>query len=379
VLIYILPKSRSAQLNEILRHACGCRASCRRRCLLQCCCIQQITVAALQNVYTPPSGPSKFLALLPSALQNPSAKASSQMPEDNLLLNGIIGAASGGAATLFTHPFDTIKTRFQANDGRGTGFAIKYNGVGDAIVKMCKAEGAGALYKGLMPNLIGSMCAWGLYMFGYNLARNTLTAETQGSTAKTHTASINFVSAAAAGVISATLTNPIWLIKTRLQLQVSGSGDKAVRYRGIMHCARCIVAEEGAAGLFRGLLPGLMLVSHGAVQFMAYEELKSLWGGSEPGSLNSGHYLIMGASSKVIASITTYPFQVIRTRLQMLQSASAARVYVGVVNTAKEVMSSEGIAGFYKGLTPNLIRVVPSSAITLAVYEGLSKLLDVKT
>jgi solute carrier family 25 folate transporter 32 len=301
------------------------------------------------------------------------------MPEDNLLLNGIIGAASGGTATLFTHPFDTIKTRFQANDGRGTGFSIKYSGVGDAFVKMCKAEGAGALYKGLMPNLIGSMCAWGLYMFGYNLARNTLTAAVPSNSAKAQSASINFVSAAAAGVISATLTNPIWLIKTRLQLQVSSGSDKAVRYKGVMHCARCIVAEEGFTGLFRGLLPGLLLVTHGAVQFMAYEELKSAWGGSEPESLNSGHYLIMGATSKVIASVTTYPFQVIRTRLQMLQGASAERVYVGVSNTAKEVMRSEGFTGFYKGLTPNLIRVVPSSAITLAVYEGLSKLFNIKT
>ena len=69
-----------------------------------------------------------------------------RMPEDNLLLNGIIGAAAGGVATLVrtppppppvstsdgysspsqvTHPFDTIKTRFQANDGRGSGFTIK--------------------------------------------------------------------------------------------------------------------------------------------------------------------------------------------------------------------------------------------------------------
>ncbi len=103
------------------------------------------------------------------------------MTEDNLLLNGIIGAASGGAATLLTHPFDTIKTRFQANDGRVSGFAIKYSGVIDAFVKICRVEGAGALYKGLMPNLIGSMCAWGLYMFGYNLARNSLSAAVPAS------------------------------------------------------------------------------------------------------------------------------------------------------------------------------------------------------
>ena len=69
-------------------------------------------------------------------------------------------------------------------------------------------------------------------------------------------------------------------------------------------------------------------VPHLHMQFMAYEELKSFWGGGHPASLNSGQYLLLGASSKVVASVTTYPFQVIRTRLQMQQSASAAHVCV---------------------------------------------------
>jgi hypothetical protein len=67
---------------------------------------------------------------------------------ETLILNGIIGAAAGGAATLITHPFYAIKTRFGANDGRGSGFAIKYSGVADAFVKIC------GFYKGLTPNLI---------------------------------------------------------------------------------------------------------------------------------------------------------------------------------------------------------------------------------
>jgi solute carrier family 25 folate transporter 32 len=183
-----------------------------------------------------------------------------------------------------------------------------------------------------------------------------------------------------AGIVSATLTNPLWLIKTRLQLQANlPDSSKLAKYSGIVHCARSIVKEDGAAGLFRGLLPGLLLVSHGAVQFMAYEELKSVLAGSDLHSLNSGHYLALGASSKVIASVTTYPFQVIRTRLQMQQNPSAAQLYCGVVDTARLVLAHEGPSGFYKGLVPNLIRVVPSSAITLAVYESLSKLFDIKT
>jgi solute carrier family 25 folate transporter 32 len=301
------------------------------------------------------------------------------MPEDNTFLNGVIGAASGGVAALVTHPFDTIKTRFQANDGRGSGFVTKYSGVADAVVQICRVEGYKALYKGFLPSFLGSVCAWGLYMWGYNLTRSVINSSFPNSPtepSKAQKLSVNFVSAAAAGIISATLTNPLWLIKTRLQLQADA---KSPRYSGVIHCARCIIKDEGAAGLFRGLLPGLLLVSHGAVQFMAYEELKSIWGESEARDLNSGHYLVLGATSKVIASVATYPFQVIRTRLQMQRSAATAQLYAGVAGTTKQIALHEGVGGFYKGLVPNLIRVVPSSAITLTVYEGLSKLFNVKT
>jgi hypothetical protein len=103
-------------------------------------------------------------------------------------------------------------------------------------------------------------------MFGYNLARNALASHVEHPDApsKAHSASINFVSAAAAGIISATLTNPIWLIKTRLQLQVSGSAaasaSAAASYTGMLHCARCIVAEETISMQLGELLKGKLHV-----------------------------------------------------------------------------------------------------------------------
>ena len=70
------------------------------------------------------------------------------------------------------------------------------------------------------------------------------------------------------------LTNPIWVIKTRLQLQratsLRSSAAKAARrvpstraspYRGFTHAVRQIAREEGFAGFYRGLLPSLLLVS----------------------------------------------------------------------------------------------------------------------
>lgn len=90
------------------------------------------------------------------------------------------------------------------------------------------------------------------------------------------------------------LTNPIWVVKTRLCAWMPQV--EAPHYRsligGVVHIAR----HEGLAGLYRGLLPGLVGVAHVAVQFMAYEELKRQVlhrrAGSRHGGLSSDPHLV---------------------------------------------------------------------------------------
>jgi len=181
------------------------------------------------------------------------------------------------------------------------------------------------------------------------------------------------------------LTNPLWVIKTRLQLQRGGSfGSKppvdvlrpgALRYRGFRHAVSCIAREEGILGFYRGLGPSLLLVSHGAIQFMVYEELKMH---SErvlrKESLGSTEISLMGAASKLVASLVTYPQQVIRSRLQQ-RTTKYARKYRTTWSTIRITIKREGVGGLYKGIVPNVLRVMPSSAITFLVYEKTMRLL----
>jgi hypothetical protein len=60
----------------------------------------------------------------------------------------------------------------------------------------------------------------------------------------------------------------------------------------------------------------LLLVSHGAIIFVLYEAIKS-WAPRTLGQdLNSMHFFVMGAFTKVVSSVLTYPIQVIKTRVQ---------------------------------------------------------------
>ena len=131
---------------------------------------------------------------------------------------------------------------------------------------------------------------------------------------------------------------------------------------------RQIYQAEGLRGFYRGLLPSLFGVSHGALQFMAYEMLKTHRRTTRvEGVLNTTDYLVLSGLAKALAGSATYPYQVIRTRLQMYNADST---YNGVRDVVTQVWRKEGLAGFYKGLGPNLVRVMPSTWVTFLVYEN---------
>lgn len=76
----------------------------------------------------------------------------------------------------------------------------------------------------------------------------------------------------------------------------------------------------------------------------------------------------------MIASIATYPHEVLRTRLQIQKRARAAQgaeaeAFEGVIKTFQRILAEEGVAGFYRGMGTNLLRTVPASALTILSYE----------
>jgi len=152
---------------------------------------------------------------------------------------------------------------------------------------------------------------------------------------------------------------------------LSTSAKHTGAYTSILDGTRRIYRTDGLSGFYRGLVPSLFGVSHGALQFMAYEQLKKLRrtpssnSQQEPSNLDT---LVFSGLSKVFAGSLTYPFQVIRARLQ---TYDAEVMYTNARDVVGKVWRREGVRGFYKGLGPNLLRVVPSSCVTFLVYENM--------
>jgi solute carrier family 25 folate transporter 32 len=139
------------------------------------------------------------------------------------------------------------------------------------------------------------------------------------------------------------VTNPIWLVKTRMALQRTAPTPGIVPYKGLADALARIWREEGVRGYYKGIGPSLLLqTSHGAIQFAVYEELKQLaattqwhwsgwrpqlqaYDGGPPGGEGSGggaegqgavrqlsslEVSLYGALSKLSAAVSTYPTQV---------------------------------------------------------------------
>uniref|UniRef100_A0A1B6BYL9 Solute carrier family 25 member 32 n=1 Tax=Clastoptera arizonana TaxID=38151 RepID=A0A1B6BYL9_9HEMI len=279
----------------------------------------------------------------------------------------LAGVTGGVTSTLLLHPLDLIKIRFAVNDGRTP--APQYDGLRNAVQTIFRQEGFRGLYKGVTPNIWGSGSAWGFYFMFYSSIKTWI----QGGNSKTPLGpTMHMIAAAEAGVLTLIMTNPVWVVKTRLCLQygldtnIPVSSNK--HYYGMMDALKKIYTVEGVRGLYKGFLPGMFGVSHGALQFMTYEEMKNFYNTYRnmpiDAKMGTMEYLTFAALSKLFAAAVTYPYQVIRARLQ-----DQHREYKGSWDCISQTWRYEGTRGFYKGLVPYLLHVMPNICLVLLIYE----------
>jgi len=175
-----------------------------------------------------------------------------------------------------------------------------------------------------------------------------------------------------------TITNPIWMVKTRMQLLADGAaGQKA--YTGYRDAISRIYREEGVKGFWKGLSASYWGCSEGCIQFVVYEKLKKqllirnnekrrAQGLKESGDLPPAYTLGAAAFSKFIATTATYPHEVVRTRLRE-QARNGAFKYRSMWQSLRLIAKEEGRRGLYAGMGTHIARVVPNTAIMFLSFE----------
>ncbi|KAI0020707.1 mitochondrial carrier domain-containing protein [Xylariomycetidae sp. FL0641] len=318
----------------------------------------------------------------------------------------VAGGVGGMTAAVLTAPLDVLKTRLQsdfyqaqlraareaAGHSRLTPMrSVRYHMAETLQIlrDVYRLEGWRALFKGLGPNLIGVVPARAINFYVYGTGKR---AYSQWTGVDANSPLVHLASAVTAGLATGTATNPIWLVKTRLQLDKNHAerkGDVAAfrRYRNSWDCIKQTMRHEGPRGFFKGLSASYLGVTESTLQWMMYEEIKSQLRAREALIVESGrekgwwdHTIdwtgnFMGAgAAKGLASILTYPHEVARTRLRQAPMADGRPKYTGLVQCFKTVWKEEGFIGLYGGLTPHLMRTIPSAAIMFGMYEVILKL-----
>lgn len=359
--------------------------------------LEQLENDAIESVpYLASDEKSSNLKDASFSLYKSDLSSSSQTPSWVHFVAGGIGGMAGAIATC---PFDVVKTRLQSDVFQSVYKShVGYNRIslfskGIAHFKETFAiishvygqEGFRSLFKGLGPNLVGVIPARSINFFTYGASKDLYSRSLNNGEEAPW---IHLISAATAGWATSTATNPIWLIKTRLQLDKT---DITKQHRNSWECLNSIMKNEGISGLYKGLSASYLGSIEGIVQWILYEQMKLVI--RERSIEKFGHiddrrktnydkvkeWCQRSGSAglaKFFASIMTYPHEVVRTRLRQAPMDNGVLKYTGLVQSFKIIIKEEGIASMYSGLTPHLLRTVPNSIIMFGTWELVIKLLS---
>ncbi|KAF2804497.1 mitochondrial carrier [Mytilinidion resinicola] len=318
----------------------------------------------------------------------------------------IAGGLGGMASATLTAPLDVLKTRLQSTfyqnhlaasrTARGLppietmslarSSLLHVRETFQILFEVPAAEGWRALFKGLGPNLIGVVPARAINFYTYGNGKRIIAEWGNGGK---ESAWVHLCAAASAGIVTGTATNPIWLVKTRLQLDKSTHSDgKGRQYKNALDCTMQTVRKEGIRGLYRGLSASYLGVTESTLQWVLYEQMKLRLARREERVQARGGLptwwdetvqwtgkLGAAGSAKFVAALITYPHEVVRTRLRQAPLENGALKYTGLAQCFKLIFKEEGMVALYGGLVPHMLRVVPSAAIMFGTYEGVLKLL----
>jgi solute carrier family 25, member 33/36 len=242
---------------------------------------------------------------------------------------------------IVTSPFDVVKTRLQSSMFRDAPVTINAKGTAEivaqrsggllyhfvetghllrwvvswdasvglllihAIRNIHQYEGMSALFKGLGPTLVGVVPARSINFFTYGNGKEVIANQFNGGLENSW---VHLSAAAFAGIVTGTATNPIWVIKTRMQL----SASHARPYINSWECIKDVVRVDGVRGLYKGLSASYLGVTEGTIQWTLYERLKRLTRNTEGkgGAVEWMGMLGSAGMAKCVASLITYPHEV---------------------------------------------------------------------
>jgi len=272
-----------------------------------------------------------------------------------------LGAIAGAIGATAVYPIDLVKTRMQ-NQRVGSYIGeLKYRNSFDCFKKVLRHEGFTGLYRGLAPQLVGVAPEKAIKLTVNDLARD-LFRDKKGQL----TFGQELVAGACAGGSQVMFTNPLEIVKIRLQTAGEIASQKSLG-------AIAVVKELGFRGLYKGASACFMRdIPFSAIYFPVYAHSKAYLA-DENGYNAPWTLLVAGAIGGVPAASLTTPADVIKTRLQV-RAVGKQTTYNGINDAIAKISKEEGLRAFWKGAPARVFRSSPQFGVTLLAYEVLQRL-----
>ncbi|XP_046601741.1 calcium-binding mitochondrial carrier protein Aralar1 isoform X2 [Neodiprion lecontei] len=273
----------------------------------------------------------------------------------------ILGSIGGAVGATAVYPVDLVKTRMQ-NQRTGSFIGeLMYRNSIDCFKKVIRHEGVFGLYRGLAPQLMGVAPEKAIKLTVNDFVRDKC-MDKNGNIPLLG----EILSGACAGGSQVIFTNPLEIVKIRLQVAGEIAGGSKVR-------ALSVVKELGLFGLYKGARACLLRdVPFSAIYFPTYAHLKAKM--ADEGGYNTPvSLLVSGAIAGIPAAALVTPADVIKTRLQVV-ARQGQTTYTGVMDCARKIYREEGARALWKGATARVLRSSPQFGVTLFTYELLQRL-----
>eukprot|EP00035_Acanthoeca_spectabilis_P012300 m.219580 g.219580 ORF g.219580 m.219580 type:complete len:292 (-) comp15584_c0_seq4:517-1392(-) len=265
----------------------------------------------------------------------------------------VVGAVAGVIGTSAIFPIDVVKTRLQNQTPDKVTGQLKYRGIFHCARTIHAEEGFRSFYKGLGPNLVGVTPEKAIKLAANDYFREKLTDPVTNELPIGR----QILAGGLAGFLQVSATNPMEIVKLRMQLQ--NLKPAAERLTSMQ-----IVKNLGLRGLYKGVAVTWMRdVPYSIIFFPGYAVLSEQFADKDG---NTGIVAIIGAGAIAGASAAFMctPADCIKTRFQAEGSS-----YTSIMNCYQQTVQKEGYGALFKGAVPRMSVTAPLFGIALLAFE----------
>jgi len=297
--------------------------------------------------------------------------------EGSFVTDLVLGGVSGAIVKTAMSPIERVKILMQTQDSNPkviSGEEKRYTGIGDCFKRVQAEQGFKAFWRGNLVN-----CIRYAPQQGSALALNdTIKRNSPKYDPKTHywqDFGSKLLAGGAAGGAANIVCYPFDFARTRLASDLSAGKPQ---FNGILDCITKTINQGGITGLYRGAavtVAGAFVYRGGQLGLFAQVQDMNPYK-KDKGMLGIVASFIAASVARTITTPFNYPFDTVRRRMMLdSEKPAAERLYSSGINCFFKVMQTEGFAGMYKGLVPELFRGL-GGPLVLTAYDRIKLLFN---